>query len=240
MKCPYCKKEISDNSFVCIHCKKELRNDKAPTTLQIVQPPPLPNQGVFVPRPVADNDDKCLSFGEKVLVWIGVWFGTFITALFIGIYYYKIKKTKPIRAASLNRTSWTAFLCVILLFFGGPFLLTILDGMSGNVPQGETQAPSDIRFEQYVQQLRDANASPDVQITSDNNSHRVYITQKTEKMASELDTSDIKRDIVESFTGNPDNQQEIETIKAANAVLVYRFVTSDGINVDVPIYPAEL
>ncbi len=245
MKCPYCQREIADNSFVCIHCQKELRRDAAPPTLQVVQPPPLPNQGVFVPKPVADNDDKCLSFGEKVLVWLGVWFLTLIAALIIGIYYNKIKKTKPIRAASLNRTSWIAFICAILLFWVGPFLLITMDGTSDNTPQdaysSEVVLPSsDTSFEQYVQQLRDANASPDVQITSDNNSHRIYITQKTDNMASELDTTVIKRKIVESFTGNPDNRQEIEIIKAVNAVLVYRYLTSDGATVDVSIFPADL
>ncbi len=244
MKCPYCQREIADNSFICIHCQKELRRDSVPPTLQVVQPPPLPNQGVFAPKSVADNDDKCLSFGEKVIVWIGVWFLTLIAALIIGIYYNKIKKTKPIRAASLNRTSWIAFIFAILLFWGGPFLLVIMDEMSDDAPKDAYSSevvlpPSNMKFEQYVQQLRDANASPDVQISSNNDSHRVYITQKTGNMASELDTAAIKREIVESFTSNPDNRQEIETIKAANAVLFYRYLTSDGVTVDVSIFPSE-
>ena len=46
MKCPYCQREIADNSFVCIHCQKELRSDETPPNLQVVQPPPLPKQNV--------------------------------------------------------------------------------------------------------------------------------------------------------------------------------------------------
>ena len=116
--------------------------------------------------------------------------------------------------------------------------MNILDGMSGG-NSAAVSAPSNISFEQYVQELRNSNESPDIQITSDNNSHRVYITQKIENSASEIDTTAIKKEIVKGFTGNPDNRHEIEVIKNINAVMVYRFVTSDGVNVDVSIYPSE-
>ena len=249
MQCPYCQREIADNSFVCIHCQKELRRDAAPPTLQVVQPPPLQNQqplhnqGVFVPNPTSFKDNDCLSGGEKGMVWAGMIIIPCLAAIVVSIIYYCIKPYKPNKAAMLNKTSWIAFLVAICIHIFGAVMGIVNEDkppvtLSPPPPQTTLQA-SNISFEQYVQQLRDANASPDVQITSDNNSHRVYITQKTGNMASELDTTAIKREIVESFTSNPDNRQEIETIKAVNAVLEYRYVTSDGVTVDVSIFPTE-
>jgi len=107
-KCPYCAEEIQDGALKCKHCGEFL------------------DGRVRLTQGSVDE----LSGGWIALIWLSLFIpfiGGFIIIVLSSILYYSWEKNYPVKAKSINKHAWLAFICSVILCF---FILGSILGIS--------------------------------------------------------------------------------------------------------------
>ena len=233
MRCPYCQSRIADGSTTCPICRAALPAPDGPSELT-----PFSRD-----READYRSDDGLPISAKIMVWAGMFFTPFLTAVIVAVLYFSWRKSSPNKASQLNVHSWMAFLVGIALNVGCGYML-FRETQRGGV-RYVSAAPVSARgeaeqFRDYVGVIRRENESAGQKVTADEATRTIVIRCSLAGKASDLrSTEEFKRLLKARALQSAVFRQDHMQIRELGITIVYRLVTSDGQTVDISFAPTD-